>query len=551
MKKITLSLFFLVLVSVFKSQTPTMGLITYGNGDYPGYVLFNPSSYTHTYLIDKCGYKIREWQSNYAAGHAAYLLPDGSLLRAGNAGNNTFNAGGKGGMIEKWDFNGNLTWSFQVSSTTECQHHDICALPNGNVLALVWEKKTISGAVAQGRNPSLLGANIWEEKIVEYQPTGLNSANAVWEWHAWNHLVQDYDSTKPNYGVVADHPELFNFNYVNGVANADWMHMNGIAYDAAHDQIIISSRALCEIYVIDHSTNAAQAASHSGGNYGKGGDVLYRYGNPMAYNRGVLADRKFYFQHCPRWIPTGHPWAGKISVFNNGNGRPQGSISTVDVIEPPVDANWNYSIGATLPYGPDSLYWSYSDPVPTNLFSSTISGAFSMPNGSFMVTDGQAGEFFEIDTLKNKRWLYKNPVNANGPQTQGTTFIGPTVFKATFYDLSYSAFNGQTLTPGLPIELNPYSYTCNMTTLGVPEEQITEQELLVYPVPANDRVFIEQISETPRVITLFSCEGKALVNFSTVSVLSKIDLSAYESGIYFLQISGEGNTLTKKIVIEN
>jgi hypothetical protein len=346
-------------------------------------------------------------------------MPDGSLWRAGNVNNLTFNAGGKGGIIQKWDFNGNLTWSYQVSGTSECQHHDICPLPNGNVLALVWEKKTINGAIAQGRDPALLNANIWEEKVVEYQPTGLNTANSVWEWHAWNHLVQDFDSTKLNYGVVADHPELINFNYTNGSTIADWMHCNGIAYDSAHDQIILSSRQLCEIYVIDHSTNTAQATSHSGGNYGKGGDILYRYGNPEAYNRGTLTDRKFFYQHCPRWVPSNHPWSSMISVFNNGNGRPGGSASTVDVIEPPIDPNWNYSISSTLPFGPDSLYWSYADPVPTAFFSSTVSGAFNMPNGNFLVTDGQAGEFFEIDTMKNTLWRYKNPVNGTGPQTQG------------------------------------------------------------------------------------------------------------------------------------
>ncbi|MBC7865383.1 MAG: hypothetical protein IAF38_20575, partial [Bacteroidia bacterium] len=133
-----------------KSQA-TIGLLQYGNGDLPGYVLYNPINYTSTYLIDKCGYKIREWQSSYPSGLAAYLLADGSMIRAGNVANTTFNAGGKGGIIEKWGFNGNFIWSYTISSTTQCQHHDIRVLPNGNVLALVWEKKTAAQAIALGR----------------------------------------------------------------------------------------------------------------------------------------------------------------------------------------------------------------------------------------------------------------------------------------------------------------------------------------------------------------------------------------------------------------
>ena len=49
---------------------------------------------------------------------------------------------------------------------------------------------------------------MWPDKIVELQPIGLDSANIVWEWKFWDHLIQDVDSNLVNYGIISMHPEL-------------------------------------------------------------------------------------------------------------------------------------------------------------------------------------------------------------------------------------------------------------------------------------------------------------------------------------------------------
>lgn len=533
---------------VFKNidSQSTIGLLQYGNGNYPGYVLFNPINSTNTYLIDKCGYEVRSWQSSFPSGLAAYLTSDGSMVRAGKLNNTTFNAGGAGGVIEKWGFTGNFLWSYQISSTTECQHHDIRALPNGNILALVWEKETIALAIANGRAPANLAANIWIEKIVELHQTGVNTASVIWEWRAWDHLIQDFDSTKLNYGVVANHPELLNFNYLNGPAVADWMHCNGLDYDSIHDQIIFSSRQLCEVYVIDHSTTTAQAASHLGGDYGKGGDFLYRWGNPEAYNRGVLADRKLFFQHCPRWIPNGYPNAGKISIFNNGNNRPAGNYSTVDYFSPPTTTNWEYNLTGALPFGPSSMQWSYADSIPTNFFDNAISGTTEMKNGNFIVTDGMNGIIFEIDSNKNKLWTYQNPVNALGPATQGTIISGSNIFNASFYEPTFIGFAGQNLVSGAPIELNPLAYSCNMPN-GI-DLDLLEEKISVFPNPTQNEIFVEHFSGNEISCRVVDILGKELFSTNGKDQKIKIDISQLQKGIYFLQINSNGKTLLKKVV---
>lgn len=212
MKYLFIIIFLLLVINNPYSQT--VGLIQHDAGSLDsGYVLFAPIGSNTSYLIDKCGRQVKTWTSAYKPGQSVYFLPDGSIMRPGNVGSTYFNQGGEGGIIEKIDWDGNVTWSYIVSDSVKCQHHDIKVLPNGNVLVIAWEKKTAAEAIALGRDPNLVHANVWSEQILEIQPVGANGGNIVWEWHLWDHLIQDYDAVKPNYGVVASNSQLININY--------------------------------------------------------------------------------------------------------------------------------------------------------------------------------------------------------------------------------------------------------------------------------------------------------------------------------------------------
>ena len=189
-------------VSIPAQAQQTVGLFAEDTATQQGFVLFGSMFGKSTYLIDKCGKSIHSWTSTYTPGLSAYLLPDGSLLRTGNVGNSTFSAGGTGGIIERQSWNGSLQWSYNISTSYECQHHDICYMPNGNILAVVWEKHDPADAAANGRDTTLTGAEVWSEKIVELQPVGTNQAIKVWEWHVWDHLVQEMDPTLANYALL-------------------------------------------------------------------------------------------------------------------------------------------------------------------------------------------------------------------------------------------------------------------------------------------------------------------------------------------------------------
>ena len=348
---------------------PTVGLLEYHEDTYPGYTLFAPLQNTTTYLIDNCGNLVHQWESNATPGSVVYLLEDGSLLRVERLNVQGFNSGGKGGRIKQMDWDGNLIWQYELADGTQHQHQDVEVMPNGNILAIAWELKTTAEAIAAGRNPQFLGNEFWPDKVVELEPIGTDSANVVWEWHIWDHLIQDFDATKANFGVVAEHPELMDINYIGNVGaggNVDWVHFNSIDYNADFDQIVLSSRHFQEIWIIDHSTTTEEAAGHSGGNSGKGGDILYRWGNPKVYDRGNDTDTRLFFQHDAQWIPEGRPGAGMLMVFNNGLNRPGGNYSSVDVIDPPIDDQGNYLLEETSHFGPELASWTYNAPSPND-----------------------------------------------------------------------------------------------------------------------------------------------------------------------------------------
>ncbi len=332
------------------------GTVAPAGGPFEGYTLLAPLQSNTTYLIDNDGEVTHTWESNYPTGSAAYLLENGNLLRCASLGPDAsaaFEKGGAGGRVEEIAPDGTVVWEFEYAGDRHLLHHDIKPMPNGNVLMIAWEKKTAGEALAAGCDPSLLKDDeLWPDHIIEVEPDGSGGGNIVWEWHVWDHLVQDYDPARANYGAIESHPELINLNYSAIHGGADMTHMNSVDYNQELDQVLLSVPRFCEVWVIDHSTTTKEAACGKGGDSGKGGDLLYRWGNPKTYRAG--SEQELYSQHDAQWIDDGNQGAGNILLFNNGNGRPDGEYSTVDEIAPPVDGDGNYSLAPGSAYAPEA-----------------------------------------------------------------------------------------------------------------------------------------------------------------------------------------------------
>lgn len=522
---------------VFGQPQKIAGPLILKEGVTEGYTLFAPLNTKFTYLIDNCGRLINKWNSNFNPGNTAYLMPNGNLVRTKILPNSIITGGGGGGGVELFDWNSNLLWSFELNTDLLRLHHDIKFLPNGNILMIVWEVRTQEEALAVGRKPELIPSNgiIWSERIIEVKPISSSNFEIVWQWNLWDHLIQDFDNTKPGFGVVSEHPERVDVNYVTNVIS-DWIHANAIDYNEALDQIVLSSPFLNELWVIDHSTTTAQAATSLGGNSGKGGDLLYRWGNPKVYKQGTDNDKRLFGQHDVHWIKEGE-FEGMIMAFNNNKGS---NYSSVDIINPPVDNQGRYAL-TTERFGPEQPVFSYTTTPKENLFSNIMAGAEIQPNGNLLICSSRQGVFFEITNQGDTVWYYKSPVTTSGIVgrdviTNDPNFNNDLNFRTVKYPLDYGAFAGRTIIPGEPIEGKPWA--CSVIT------SVNESvEIYAYPSPASDFVKVKlPPSDLPIQVTLLSIQGYQIETQRGFAELT-FNMRGLPPGVYVL---GAG---TKRIKI--
>ncbi len=464
-----------------------MGLVVRTDDVAPGYVLFSPLSSGMTYLLDTEAKVVHSWDSDYSP-HSLYLLENGDLLRPGRDPDAVgFQAGGAMGLVELFNWEGDRLWHWKLSDDRQILHHDIEPLPNGNFLAIGWELITPEEALAVGRRGDLLPEEgLWADFIVEVEPLPPDDARIVWKWRIMDHLVQDIDESLPNYGVPASHPHRLDINgggpplqidadqlaelqalgYVPTPAedeaakqaaeaddeetdlSPDWLHVNAVDWHPTLDQMAVTAPELGEVWILNRPSSTAEAA-------GEAGDLLYRWGNPSIYGRGPTESKRLFYPHDVQWIPEGYEYAGEMTVFNNGSGRPQGEWTSIEQFRPPLRDDGTYELAVGQPYGPADLTWHYRAEDPESFFAPFISGAHRLPNGNTFVTSGPEGRLFEIDLAGKTVWEFWNPWggdvrkrNTNGPR--GDSFnrrLAYGIWRAQKYSPDFPALAGRMLAP--------------------------------------------------------------------------------------------------------
>jgi hypothetical protein len=530
---------------ILKVESQKLGLLTYNKEKtVEGYSLFYPNNQNTVWLMDNCGSVVHKWVDAPTSrpGNAAYILPNGSLLKTRRPASVTMDtiwAGGGGATIEIVDWDNKPSWSYTLNNGKARLHHDVKILPNGNIIAIVWERWTKEKAIEEGRDPALITQNqLWPDYIIELDPK-INSANPiVWEWHAKDHLVQNFDSSKRNFGKVNEHPELIDLNFDTSNGAADWMHSNAIDYNAQLDQILLSVPTFHELWIIDHSTTTAQAASHKGGKSNMGGDLLYRIGNPAAYQRGTVADQTLFYPHDCHWISDlsiGHPDYGKIMVFNNQISTTYSTVekfaapwSMYDVNYPKVDSVW----------GPKNFTETFRHPGPKSFVSSGLSSAQILPNDNILLLSGRQGYCVELTKDNEIVWEYVIPLKAGKPvaTTEVLADNDNVTFRIYKYLKDYPAFVGKDLSPKGFIETNPDLTLCDRI-LAIDTDLVTETKW--YPNPVNDKLTIEGNFNSGAIIEVIDVLGRVVDKNKVTSNVTSVDVSLYKQGIYLIFIEGK------------
>ena len=542
------TLFFCILLMVLPVfGQNTVGLLSYNKEkSFDGFNLIYPHNQGDVYLLNNCGEVVHMWEDGfeYHPGITAYLLPNGNLIRAKrlkNISQDTIMGGGAGAMIEIVDWDNNLLWSYELNNSRLRLHHDIAPMPNGNILLLAWEPKNRQELVQAGRDTVKYSENtLLSEVVLEINPA---TNEIVWEWRLWDHLIQDFDPTKDNYGIISDHAGRLDLNYNSITSGVTWIHANSIFYNPFLDQIMISTPTYEEIWVIDHSTTTSQAATSSGGLSGVGGDFMYRWGNPRTYRKELSTDDQLsFFQHDAHWILDGispsDPNFGKMAIFNNRIGA---DFSAANIISPPWDMyEWKYTKTDGL-WGPVFYDEIFTHPERTAMFSTGLSSFQLLPNRNVLIHSGRQGYAFELTPQREIVWEYKVPLRNGLPVMQGATLqLNDNLsFRMTRYSADYTAFAGRDLSRKSWIELNPNEDYCE-SLVSTKEHiiDVPDSSLRIYPNPASSIVRV--IVQEKGIFYLVDQMGRIIKNFELKTGENELEISSLDSGLYYL-ISGSGD----------
>lgn len=213
-----------------------------------------------------------------------------------------------------------------------------------------------------------------------------------------------------------------------------------------------------QVIIVDHSTTAAEAASHSGGRSGAGGDILWRWGNPQNYGHGSGREQVLFMQHNAHWVTTdleimenasavaSHHDNHNLLIFNNQESFIKPTNSAVLELQLPGPApdtgRYPQPSADGKPFGPTSPVWVYQN---ESFYAQHISGSQRLPNGHTLIANGETGEVLETTINAAKAapvWDFLSSLCTSLPPAQRRDCL----FRVYRYPLTYRGFAGRDVT---------------------------------------------------------------------------------------------------------
>ncbi len=373
-------------------------------------------------------------------------------------------AGGRYQII-KW--NEDITWDFKYVSIDYLPHHNMEVFYDPDDPSGLPHILLVCAVIAPG-------TQVMYDKVVEIKPTGKTTGEVVWEWSSWDHRTAN----------PKDNPELLDENHSSLKTKRqmyeDWTHINSVSYNAELDQIVLGVKHFSEIIIIDHSTTTQEAAGHTGGKYGKGGDILYRWGNASSY--GCTGNDYIEDHHCAVWIPKIFPGTnlevpggGNILFFHN-------STSTAVSVKLPGNGDGVYPRVSGKPFGPDAPEWTCKLSFKA---SPNEGSAQRLPNGNVFVADWYTGKIQEMDSKGALLWSMTESGSMMGGSNQvhkfAKTYLGSDTHIKENKSVSLSTLPvriyANPITDNVHISLLDVEKTARVTVVALNGREVLSREI--------------------------------------------------------------------------
>ncbi|MFV0443817.1 MAG: aryl-sulfate sulfotransferase [Planctomycetaceae bacterium] len=256
--------------------------------------------------------------------------------------------------------------SSEIAVPADTFHHDVSYLPDGKVLLLSTEVRTIRGYPVSEQNlRQTADANVVGDVVLELRPDG----TVAGRWP----LLDLLDPIRIGFGSQDRYWDLRAYPFYFG-GTRDWSHCNSVLYDDRDDALIVCLRHQDAIVKFDRKTSA----------------VRWILGEPTGW-RGDLARKVLKPAGNFSWPYHAHginyrSEDGTLLLFDNGNCR---------AIPPrrPQPASASYSRAVEFQIDEEShtvrQVWSYGSRREPRFFSAFVGDADWLPQtGNVLVTDG-------------------------------------------------------------------------------------------------------------------------------------------------------------------